>query len=142
MIKFCIAYSASVTSTTHAYVRARVALSLPYSACAIFTVAVGVKLITIRYARSMEKEKVIEESDPILGRPGYGVQSPSPPYHESDERQKCRVYPGRFYVLMVLAFLALHQNVAWMTFGTIPNESYQHFGLTDDDVTLIAGKKK
>ena len=87
----------------------------------------------------MEKEKVIEESDPILGRPGYGVQSPPPPYHDSDERQTRRVYPGRFYVLMVLAFLALQQNVAWMTFGTIPNESYQHFGLTDDDVTLIAG---
>ena len=90
---------------------------------------------------TMETEKVIEESDPILGRPGYGVQSPPPPYHELDESQKCRVYPGRFYVLMVLAFLALHQNIAWMTFGTIPNESYQHFGLTDDDVTLIAGKK-
>ena len=91
----------------------------------------------------MENEKVIAESDPILGRPGYGVQSPSPPYSEQKkELQTCRVYPGRFYVLMVLAFLALQQNVAWMTFGTIPNESYQHFGLTDDDITIIAGKKK
>ena len=90
---------------------------------------------------SMEKDKVIAESDPILGRPGYGVQSPPPPYSEpAEDPQKCRVYPGRFYVLMVLAFLALHQNVAWMTFGTIPNESYQHFGLTDDEVTIIAGK--
>ncbi len=83
------------------------------------------------------------EEAPILGRAGYGVQSPPPPYSEQDkiiERQKCRVYPGRFYVLMVLVFLALQQNVAWMTFGTIPNESYQHFGLTDDDVTIIAGK--
>lgn len=89
----------------------------------------------------MEKDKVIAESDPILGRPGYGVQSPPPPYSEpAEDPQKCRVYPGRFYVLMVLAFLALHQNVAWMTFGTIPNESYQHFGLTDDEVTIIAGK--
>ena len=41
--------------------------------------------------------------------------------------------------MTVLALLALHQNVVWMTFGTIPNESYQRFGLTDDDVTLIAG---
>ena len=109
-------------------------------------VAVGVKLITkLRYARTMAKEKVVGESDPIVGRPGYGVQSPPPPYSEqaaADERQPCRVYPGRFYVLMVLSFLALHQNVAWMTFGTIPNESYQHFGLTDDDVTIIAGKNE
>ena len=89
----------------------------------------------------MKKEKAIGESDPILRRASYGVQSPLPPYSEqAKESQKCRVYPGRFYVLMVLAFLALHQTVAWMTFGTIPNESYQHFGLTDDDITLIAGK--
>lgn len=98
----------------------------PYSACAVIA--------------AMEREEVIAESDPILGRPGYGVQSPPPYSEQKKELQKWRVYPGRFYVLMVLAFLALQQNVAWMTFGTIPNESYQHFGLTDDDITIIAGK--
>ena len=51
-----------------------------------------------------------------------------------------KVYPGRFYVLAVLALLAIQQNVAWMTFGTIPDESYKHFGLSDDDITLLAGR--
>ena len=111
----------------------------PCCACAVSVVGVPL-IIKPKFACAMEKEKVIGDANPILGRQGYGVQSPPPPYSVLDERQKCRVYPGRFYVLMVLAFLALHQNVAWMTFGTIPNESYQHFGLTDDDVTLIAGK--
>ena len=116
----CVAHAPSMHS-----------LHIPYNACAVFVILVA-----------MENEKVIAESDPILGRSGYGVQSPPPPYSEQEkELQKCRVYPGRFYVLMVLAFLALQQNVAWMMFGTIPNESYQHFGLTDDDITIIAGKK-
>ena len=41
---------------------------------------------------------------------------------------------------MVLAFLALQQNLAWMTFGTIPNESYEHFGLSDDEITILSGE--
>lgn len=51
-----------------------------------------------------------------------------------------KVYPGRFYVLITFALLAGQQALSWMTFGTIPNESYTHFGLTDDDVTLLSGK--
>ena len=51
-----------------------------------------------------------------------------------------KVYPGRFYVLAVLALLAIQQNVAWMTFGTIPDESYEHFGLSDNVITLLAGR--
>ena len=88
--------------------------------------------------RMEEKEAI---SNPALVDPRHSVQSPPPPYSETDNQQQCKVYPGRFYVLMVLAFLALHQNVAWMTFGTIPNESYKHFGLTDDEVTIIAGRE-
>lgn len=53
---------------------------------------------------------------------------------------KYRVYPGRFYVLIAFALLAGQQALAWMTFGTIPNETYTHFGLTDNDVTLLSGK--
>ena len=86
----------------------------------------------------MEEAKVKASVNSSLGEARY-THGPPPPYPD-DIDQKCKVYPGRFYVLMVLTFLALHQNVAWMTFGTIPNESYQHFGLTDDDITLIAGK--
>ena len=51
-----------------------------------------------------------------------------------------KVYPGRFYVLAVLALLAIQQNIAWMTFGTIPDESYEHFGLSDNEITLLAGR--
>ena len=65
-----------------------------------------------------------------------GIET-SPLLHTSSEA--FRVYPGRFYVLAVLALLAIQQNVAWMTFGTIPIESFDHFGLTDDDITLLSG---
>lgn len=56
------------------------------------------------------------------------------------EEAPYKVYPGRFYVLIAFALLAGQQALSWMTFGTIPNESYQHFGLTDDEVTLLSGK--
>ena len=49
------------------------------------------------------------------------------------------VYPSRFYVLAVFSLLSVVQSMAWLTFGTIPNESKEYFGLTDDDVTIIAG---
>ena len=52
--------------------------------------------------------------------------------------ERYRVYPGRFYVLVAFALLAGQQALSWMTFGTIPNESFKHFGLTDDDVTLLS----
>ena len=54
---------------------------------------------------------------------------------------KYRVYPGRFYVLVAFALLAGQQALAWMTFGTIPNETFAHFGLTYDDVTLLSGEQ-
>lgn len=74
--------------------------------------------------------KSVDSEEP----PRYGsLQSPSPP----DEEYK--VYPGRFYVLLVFTLLSVLQSSAWMTFGTIPNESYSSFGLMDDDITLIAG---
>ena len=50
-----------------------------------------------------------------------------------------KTYFGRFYVLAVFSFMAAHQNTTWITFGTIPQESFDYFGLTDDDITLIAG---
>ena len=53
--------------------------------------------------------------------------------------QQCQQHPGRFYVLVVFSLFALVQSLGWLTFGTIPNESYIELGLADDDVTLIAG---
>ena len=60
------------------------------------------------------------------------VQWPSP-------ANQYKVYPGRFYILTVFTLFALVQSLAWITFGTIPNESNAYFGLTEDDITLIAG---
>ena len=45
----------------------------------------------------------------------------------------------RFYILAVFSIFSVAQSIAWLTFGTIPNESHQYFGLTDDDITLLAG---
>ena len=58
--------------------------------------------------------------------------------HSAPEEQY-KVHPGRFYVLTVFSLFALVQSLGWLTFGTIPDESYKEFGLTDDDITLIAG---
>ena len=51
-----------------------------------------------------------------------------------------RSYLGRYYVLTVFSLLAAQQNTTWMTFGTIPDESYNAFGLSDDGITVLAGK--
>ena len=48
-------------------------------------------------------------------------------------------YIGRYYVLTVFSLIAAHQNTTWMTFGTIPDESYDAFGFSDDVVTILAG---
>ena len=108
---------------------------------------VGVAMVWLKsrcghwWDQEMEAEQEKEGvSTPLLGEPGNSVQYSPPPSSSAAVNQKCRVYPGRFYVLMVLTFLALHQNIAWMTFGTIPTESFKHFGLTDDDIAIIAGK--
>ena len=52
---------------------------------------------------------------------------------------KYKAYPGRFYVLMVLSFIAIQQNVVWMTFGAIPLEARDNFNLSSDEITLLAG---
>ena len=72
------------------------------------------------------------DEEQAVGNEGAVVE-PAPP-------EKYRVYPGRFYVLIAFALLAGQQALSWMTFGTIPNEAYKHFGLTDDDVTLLSCK--
>ena len=80
-----------------------------------------------------EEESPLKAGVSAKEPPRYGsLQSPSPATEH-------RVYPGRFYVLAVFTLVVLLQSFAWMTFGTIPNETYAHFGLTDDDITLIAG---
>ena len=80
-----------------------------------------------------EKAPLNKPDVPSEEPPRYGsLQTPS-----SATRHK--VYPGRFYVLAVFTLVVLLQSFAWMTFGTIPNETYATFGLTDDDITLIAG---
>ena len=50
-----------------------------------------------------------------------------------------RAHPGRFYVLTAFSLFALVQSLGWLTFGAIPDESYRELGMTDNDVTLIAG---
>ena len=60
-----------------------------------------------------------------------------------DERKKSTPitsYLSRYYVLIAFSLIAAHQNTVWMTFGTIPQESYDAFQLTDDEITLLAGK--
>ena len=75
----------------------------------------------------------------------YGTvqQPPTAAVQASDESQDgvddYKVYPQRFYVLALFSLFSMVQSMAWLTFGTIPNESLKYFGLTDDDVTLIAG---
>lgn len=75
-----------------------------------------------------------DASTPILtGQQNGIIPSKKPPDY--------KVYPGRFYVLIAFALLAGQQALSWMTFGTIPNEAFKYFGLTDDDVTLLSGTK-
>lgn len=84
----------------------------------------------------MDEERSIKAVEP----PRYGaIQSPSSPTG-SNEEEEYKVYPGRFYILAVFAIFSVIQSLAWLTFGTIPNESQQYFGLTDDDITLLAGR--
>ena len=50
-----------------------------------------------------------------------------------------RAYPSRFYVLVVAALFAMHQNIAWLTFGPIPDRAKEMYGLTDIELTLLPG---
>ena len=79
-----------------------------------------------------ENAKITSEEPPRYG----SLQTPLP---RSSGADSYKVYPGRFYVLAVFTLVTLLQSFAWMTFGTIPTESCKHFGLTDDDIALIAG---
>lgn len=89
--------------------------------------------------RTCTAQKMDDENEKITANepPRYGsLQTPSPP----SSGDSYKVYPGRFYVLIVFTLVVLLQSFAWMTFGTIPDESFKHFGLTDDDIALIAGR--
>ena len=48
-------------------------------------------------------------------------------------------YLGRYYVLVVAALLCTHQCVSWITFGPIPQEASDKYGLTDLEITLLPG---
>jgi hypothetical protein len=87
----------------------------------------------------MDKERspVISEEPPRYGT----VQSPPSPTGSNVEVEY-KAYPARFYILAVFSIFSMVQSLAWLTFGTIPNESHQYFGLTDDDITLLAGMYK
>lgn len=50
-----------------------------------------------------------------------------------------KAYPGRFYVLVVTALLAVCQNIAWLTFGPVPDQAKRRYGLTDAELTLLTG---
>lgn len=72
----------------------------------------------------------------------YGtVQSPAVASEDANQQDGVdfKTYPQRFYVVALFSLFSLVQSMAWLTFGTIPDESLKYFGLTDDDVTLIAG---
>ena len=87
----------------------------------------------------MDKERSIKA--PIISEepPRYGaIQSPPSPTGSNPE-EEYKAYPARFYILAVFSVFSVVQSLAWLTFGTIPNESHQYFGLTDDDITLLAG---
>ena len=50
-----------------------------------------------------------------------------------------KTYPGRFYVLVVTTLITMQQNVAWLTFGPIPEQAKLVYGLTDVEMTLFQG---
>ncbi len=59
--------------------------------------------------------------------------------YDPKEPAKFKTYLGRYYVLMVLSFLAIHQNITWMTFGTVPEEAYEAFHLSNEQITILSG---
>lgn len=62
------------------------------------------------------------------------VQQPSEPVEV-----KYRAYPGRFYVITVTALLTAQQNIAWLTFGPVPDAAKASYGLTDLELLLFPG---
>ena len=73
----------------------------------------------------------------------------SPTLQEHDEslrkvsivegKSQYKTYLGRYYVLIVTALLCMHQNISWLTFGPIPEEAKDKYGLTDIEITLLPG---
>lgn len=70
---------------------------------------------------------------PVLSERLPGVQSASAP-------AEYKHYPGRYYVLAVTAMLSATQNVAWLTFGPIPDQAREKYGLTDAELTILPRK--
>lgn len=70
-----------------------------------------------------------------------GVVEVTKPSVQQQKSSDCkyRVYSSRYYVLVVTALFAMHQNIAWLTFGPIPDEAKERYGLTDAELTLFPG---
>ncbi len=64
----------------------------------------------------------------------------SNPVPATDKSNVYKTYPGRYYVLIVTALLCMQQNIAWLTFGPIPQEAQDKYGLTDIELTILPGK--
>ena len=60
-------------------------------------------------------------------------------YHSPDDVRQFRTYLGRYYVIIVAALLCMHQSLVWITFGPIPDEAKDRYGLTDIEITLLPG---
>lgn len=61
--------------------------------------------------------------------------------NEGKEVIPYKTYPGRYYVLIVTALFCVQQNIAWLTFGPIPDEARDKYGLSDVEITLLPGRK-
>ena len=57
--------------------------------------------------------------------------------HSPDDVHQYRTYPGRYYVLIVAALLCMHQCLVWITFGPIPDEAKDRYGLTDIEIMTV-----
>lgn len=67
------------------------------------------------------------KSDPIVQQPSKLAEV------------KYKAYPSRFYVIIVTGMLVMQQNIAWLTFGPIPNAAKESYGLTDVELLLLPG---
>jgi hypothetical protein len=74
-----------------------------------------------------------------VGERNPTVQAAQVPSSEVVPLVEYKAYPGRFYVLVVTALLTIQQNIAWLTFGPIPDQAKKAYGLTDAELTLLPG---
>ncbi len=77
---------------------------------------------------------IVAEDENLLGATSEGRNS------LKSGKQDFKVYFGRYYVLLVTALLCMHQCLAWLTFGPIPQAARDRYGLTDVELTLLPGK--